>query len=284
MHRLLLPIAFLFALIGLLPGLTADCRLPTADCRELKLDEFVTIQKGTLPIILSAPHGGRKKVPDVPERQGINVPNFATVLDNNTAEVAEKLSAELERLLDGKPWMVIARFERKYLDVNRPPEQSFEHVKAKPYYDAYHEPLEEACKAVKEKFGRGILLDIHGQGEFPNAVCRGTQNGKSVTLLRDRYGWPAVTGKKSILGVLQRTGYKIIPSCDADPKVQEESKFNGGYMVSHYGSHTGYAIDAIQLEIGTTLREREKDRYKKTATDIAAGVVAFYNEYLKDGK
>ena len=27
---------------------------------------------------------------------------------------------------------------------------------------------------MKEKFGRGLLLDFHGQGEFKDAICRGT--------------------------------------------------------------------------------------------------------------
>ena len=277
MPRLLLPIVPLLPLLGLLPDTVAS----TA---ESKPEDFVTVQRGTLPIIISAPHGGRKKVPDVPERLGVGVTNFATVLDNNTAELAEKLAAELERRLEGKPWMVIARFERKYLDVNRAPDQSYESEKAKPYYDAYHDPLEEACKAVKEKFGRGILLDIHGQGEYPGAICRGTQNCKSVTLLRERYGWQAVTGKKSILGIMQQGGYKVLPTCDADSTVKEEAKFSGGYMVAHYGSHTGYGIDAIQLEFGSFLREREKEKFKKTAVDLALAVATFHDEYLKEAK
>ncbi|HEV3437936.1 MAG TPA: hypothetical protein VG122_11280 [Gemmata sp.] len=277
MSRYLLPLALLLALIGLLPRSTAA---PS----DTKPEDFVVVQKGTLPIIVSAPHGGLKKVPDVPERLGVGIANFATVLDAHTAEIAEKFAAELEKRLDGKPWVVIARFERKYLDANRPRDLSYESEKAKPYYDAYHGPLEAACKAVKEKFGRGILLDIHGQGEFPGSICRGTQNGKTVTLLRDRYGWQSITGKKSILGVLQNSGYKIVPSCDADPKTKEEAKYAGNYTVGNYGSHTGYAIDAIQLEIGTYLRDRDKAKYAKTATDLADAVAIFHDEYLKDAK
>jgi N-formylglutamate amidohydrolase len=277
MSRHLFDLTLLLTLFALLPGSVAA----PADS---KPEDFVTVQKGTLPIIVSAPHGGRKKVPDVPERLGIKVANFTTVLDTNTAELTEKFVAELQKHLDGKPWVVIAKFERKYLDVNRPREQSYESENAKPYYDAYHGPLEEACKAVKEKFGRGILLDIHGQGEFPGAICRGTQNGKTVTLLKDRFGSDAVTGKHSILGSLQRSGYKILPSCDADPKTKEEAKFSGGHIVGNYGSHTGYAIDAIQLEFGSYLREKDKDKYAKTAADLADAVAIFHDEYLKDAK
>jgi N-formylglutamate amidohydrolase len=251
---------------------------------ETKPTDLVVLQKGTLPIIISAPHGGRKKVPDVPERLGVGITSFATVLDANTDLLAQKFSVELEKLLNGKPWLVIAKFERKYIDVNRPREGAYESEKAKPYYDAYHEPLEAACKAVKTKFGRGLLLDIHGQGEFKDSICRGTQNGKTVTLLKERDGWAAVTGKRSVLGHMQRSGYKVLPSCDAEEKTKEEPKFTGGHIVGTYGSHTGYAIDAIQLEFGTFLREKEKDKYATTAKDLADAVAAFYEEYLKDAK
>jgi N-formylglutamate amidohydrolase len=271
-------LAFLLIPLALSPAVGAGDGSPA------KPEDLVIVQKGTLPIIISAPHGGRKKIPDVPERLGKGVANFATVLDGNTAELAEVFAAELEKQLRGKPWLVIARFERKCLDVNRPREGAYESDKAKPYYDAYHGLLETACKAVKEKFGRGLLLDIHGQGEMADCICRGTQNGKTVTALKDRFGWYALNGKHGLLGVLERSGYKIVPSCMADDNTKEEPRFVGGYIVGTYGSHTGYAIDAVQLEIGTLLRERDKDRYARTASDLADAVATFHDEYLKDGK
>jgi len=249
-----------------------------------KPEDFILIQKGTLPIIISAPHGGRKKVPGVPERLGRGLINFQTVLDANTAEIAEVFAAELEGQLKGKPWLVVARFERKYLDANRSAEQGYESEQARPLYDGYHAALVAACKAVKQKYGRGLLLDIHGQGEFRDAICRGTKNGKTVTLLKDRDGWSAVTGKRGVLGYLQRIGYRVLPSCDADEKTKEPAKFNGGYIVETYGSHTGYAIDAIQLEFGSALREKEKDRFKRTAKDLATAVAVFHDEYLAGQK
>jgi N-formylglutamate amidohydrolase len=249
---------------------------PAADPRA---DDFVHVRKGTLPVVISAPHGGRKKVPDVAERKGDGIKQFVTVRGDNTAEIAEALAAEIEAKLGGKPWVVVARFERKYIDANRPRESAYESDTAKPYYDAYHVPLEAACKAVKEKHGRGLLLDIHGQAPFPDTICRGTQNGKSVTLLKDRFGWAAVTGKNSVLGKLEASGYKILPKGDAPPDAKEDARFNGGYTVGTYGSHAGYGIDAIQLELGGDLRK--KAALPKTAKDIAAAVAAFHDEYLK---
>ena len=267
----------LAALALLLPAVAALA--PAAAPDAPKPDDFVLVQKGTLPIIISAPHGGRKKVSDVPERVGTGLTNFQTVRDENTAELTEKFVAELERLLGGKPWVVAARFERKYLDANRPPEEGYESEKAKPYYDAYHDPLAAACKAVKQKFGRGLLLDIHGQAVYLNAICRGTQNLKTVTLLKDRDGMPAVRGKNSVLGRMEKLGYKVLPAGDADDKAKEEPKFTGGHIVGTYGSHTSYGIDAIQLELGTNLRA--KDKYADTAKDLADAVRVFYDAYLK---
>ena len=264
---------FLLLPLTLLPGGRAGENGPA------KSDDLVSIQKGTLPIIVSVPHGGRKPIPDVPERLGVGVKLFAKVRDANTSELAERFIAALEKQLDGKVWYAIARFDRKHLDVNRPREGAYEDEKAKPMYDVYHGALEAACKAVKEKHGRGLLLDIHGQAPFPDAICRGTQNGKTVTLLKARFGWPAVVGKNSVLGKLEAGGYKIMPKCDGPADAKEEPRFNGGHTVATYGSHAGYAIDAIQLELGGDLRA--KDKYRKTAKDIAAAVAMFHDEYLR---
>ena len=268
----------------LLPFLLALApAVPTAR-EDAKPEDLVLVRKGTLPIIVSAPHGGRKAVPGVAERTRADVLDFSVAFDTNTLELTEHFAAALEKKLDGKPWVVAAKFSRRYLDANRPPDAAYESDKAKPYYDRYHGSLEAACKAVQKEFGRGLLLDIHGQGIFNDAVCRGTQNGKTVTALKDRYGWAAVTGRRSVLGHLQRSGYKILPDCEADEKTKEDSRYNGGHIVRNYGSHTGYAIDAIQLEFGMFLREKDRDRLARTADDLADAVAVFHNEYLKDAK
>ncbi|MCS6865682.1 MAG: N-formylglutamate amidohydrolase [Gemmataceae bacterium] len=262
---------------------TAGVTAPVATANDNtthRIADFVTVQKGNLPIIISVPHGGRKKVPDVPERLGKGINNFHTVRDENTAELAERFLVELEKLLKGQVWAVIARFERKYLDVNRAREEGYEHANAQPYYDFYHDSLAAACRAVKKQFGRGILLDIHGQAVHPNAICRGTQNLKTVTRLHEREGLAAIRGRNSILGRLEYLGYPVIPAGQANEKVKEVPAFAGGYIVQTYGSHTDYGIDAIQLEFGSKFRA--KDQYGTTALELADAVSVFYKAYLQD--
>src|SRR5258705_5047198 len=125
---------------------------------------LLTVWAGSSPIILSAPHGGRQAIPGISSRRGIGVAQFAVERDGNTAELAEAVAGELSARLGGKPFLVVAAFERKCVDANRPAAMAFESIGAKPYYDAYHDGLRQAVAQVGQKWAGGLLLDLHGQG------------------------------------------------------------------------------------------------------------------------
>jgi len=239
------------------------------------VDNLVTNESGMLPIILSAPHGGRDAIPGVAVRRGVGVAQFATGRDHNTGELAERIAAKLQEQLGAKPFLVIANFDRKYVDANRPREGAYEAEEARPYYEAYHRALGEHCDHVRKLWGQGLLLDIHGQSAEAQAIFRGTDNLKSVTDLERRFGKTALSGAQSILGLLERSGYKVIPSNGAG---EREQRYSGGYTTRAYGSHRGTGIDAIQLEFGTHLRSRAN--LERTANDVAGAIVIFAGEYL----
>ena len=187
--------------------------------------KLILVRPGTIPIIVSAPHGGRDWIPGVPERKGDGIAKFTTVRDENTAELAEKLAAALEKKLGGRPYLIIARFERTFIDVNRPARDAYEVDAAKPIYDAYHKALADARRDVLKDWGRGLLLDLHGQGAEPEGVFRGTNDGRSVAHLTERLGKPALTGPGRAFSVWRwaRKGYTIIPANDVDDK--EDRRF-----------------------------------------------------------
>lgn len=250
---------------------------PTAIAANAIDPPLVTVQKGTLPIILSSPHGGKAPIKETPVRKGAGVLRFVTTRDGNTAELTEKLADAIEKALGGRPYVVIARFDRKYADPNRAAEEAYEHPNAKRHYDAYHDALKEAIAEVKGQWGRGLLLDIHGQGVQADGIFRGTRDGKSVVDLLKREGEPALLGPKSVIGHLAASGYNTLPK-QPTKGIGKEERFNGGYITDAYGSHRQTSIDAIQLEFGGTLRKT--DRLNKTATDVAAAVAAFTGAYL----
>ena len=237
--------------------------------------KFLTLWAGMLPIILSAPHGGRQPIPGLLARRGIGVAQFTTERDNNTDELAEKVAAKIHQKLGARPFLVIAHFERKYVDANRTSDDAYESGEAKVYYEAYHRALQQACERVRQDWGRGLLLDVHGQGAEGETIFRGTNNGKSISALEERFGREALTGEKSIFGQLERRGYKIVPATGNN---ERERRYTGGYTTRTYGSHRGTGIDAIQLEFGTSLRARAN--LERTATDLADAIFVFAREYL----
>lgn len=237
--------------------------------------DFLTVWRGRLPIILAAPHGGREPIPGVAARRGIGVPQFTAERDNNTAELAELVAGKISERLAAKPFLIIAHFERKYLDVNRADVAAYESVGAKSHYDAYHRALEAASHEVRQNWSAGVLLDIHGQGAVTDTIFRGTDNGKSVSALEQRFGTDALNGPKSILGQLAAKGYKIEPNVAAGGR---ERRYTGGYTTRTYGSHRGSRIDAIQLEFGTNLRSRSN--LERTANDLAEAMEIFAKAYL----
>lgn len=246
--------------------------------RAAEPSELVATQVGELPIILSAPHGGTKTVPDTSPREGKGLTKgpsgYFTGRDSGTEELCREIATAIECRFKQKPFYVVARFHRRFIDPNRPAEIGYEDPDAKPFYEAFHESLERFCREVQARHQRGLLLDIHGQGTARSTVFRGTQNGKTVTLLRQRFGESAHIGPESLFGMLKTSGWTVFP----DDERREQSGFTGGYIVQTYGSHQGYGIDAMQLEFGADFRSAENR--KKTAATLAEAVESFARLYL----
>src|SRR5687768_13186338 len=58
---------------------------------------LVTVVRGDLPIVLTAPHGGQATLPDTPARKDTGVRSFVILRDTNTAELTERLADAIER-------------------------------------------------------------------------------------------------------------------------------------------------------------------------------------------
>lgn len=235
-----------------------------------------TVTAGGLPIILTAPHGGSAAIPGVPERKGDGATRFNPRADTNTDVLTEKLADALEQKLGKRPYVVIARFHRKYLDANRRPADAFESAEAKATYDAYHAAIASACKEVTARWGRGVVLDIHGQAAQPDVVLRGTQNGKTVAHLLKRSGREAVYGETSLFGQLAKQGFAVFPTVGSSEP--ESPNYSGGHTVGIHGSSSGGTIDAIQLELGTNYRDSKA--IADGADKLANAITAFAKAYL----
>lgn len=180
-----------------------------SDDKTQKKVEFVTIQKGTLPVILSAPHGGELDLPgSLPRDRKSGGSRFQTVRDVRSIELAEAIANQLEAEFGQRPYVVILRVSRKYLDANREADYAYESPEAQVVYDEYHGAIEQFKKAILEKHGSGLLIDVHGQSKEKGAVYRGTRNGLTISALNRRLGKDAAALYSK---VMEDAGLRMIP-------------------------------------------------------------------------
>jgi N-formylglutamate amidohydrolase len=260
---------------------------PSALAAEITPADLVLVRQGTLPIILTAPHGGREAIPGIEPRQDRTYVaayrrwgGFQRSRDGNTDILAQGIAAEIAKLTGKEPYLVVAKFERKYIDANRPPELALDSREARPYYDYYNASVRHFVDEIRENYPAGLLIDVHGQDKGPAVVMRGTINGRTIDRLLRRAGDKAVTGSNGIFGQLEANGFKVFPANDVPIGGRnEDSGFNGGYTVFAFGSHNSNGIDAVQMEFGT--RYRTKAALDNSMRDAARAIVAFHEAYLK---
>ncbi len=230
---------------------------------------MVVSAKGTLPLILTVPHDGAEPLGALPARS-----KGVVVRDAGTRELAERVAALLETRLGKRPYLVIARFSRKFLDANRAEAEAMESQDALPAYRAYHDQIAAYIAEIKAKFPAGsLLLDVHGQSGDPDTSFRGTRSGLTAKTLLDRFGQSALQGEKSITGALAAKGYAVHPAVGAD-SLREDPRYAGGHTVAAYGSHQPQGMDAIQLEFGRSHRANPR-----LAEDLADALVVFMTQY-----
>lgn len=240
-----------------------------ASSRAYDPSALVVASAGTLPLVLTVPHDGGDFLGLMPVRSTGSV-----VRDAGTRDLAERVAAALEERTGKRPYLVIAKFSRKYLDANRAEQDAMESQDALPAYRAYHDRIAAYVADVKTQFAGGALLvDVHGQSQEPGTTFRGTRHGATARRLLDRHGPAALQGGKSILGALATKGYQMHPPPGAE-SLREDSRFSGGFTVFTYGSHRPEGIDAIQLEFG---RQHRAD--PQLAGNLAEALIVFMTEY-----
>jgi hypothetical protein len=220
---------------------------------------------GSLPIVLSAPHGGDREPDEIPDRAW-----GTTVTDRNTAALAETIADALEDRTGQRPHLVISRLKRTKLDPNREMEEAAQgSPHAELAWAEYHGFIDEARSTTATLHGAGLYLDIHGHGHEIARVELGYLLGSSTLELPDDVldqgsfaqqssiralaeGAPGsfaelLRGASSFGGLLQASGYRAVPS-PSDPDPGGAPYFSGGYSTARHGSRDGGSVNGIQLE------------------------------------
>lgn len=226
----------------------------------VNLKDYVEFQKGTVPLIISVPHGGTLECKNVPKRsQGI------LGIDGRTVEIARMLIERvkfkfIELNLENKtPSYVISKVRRSKIDLNREKTEAFiqSSIIAKKIYNTYHKKIKEFVMGNLKFFARSLLIDIHGfekekrpSGFRDVEIILGTNNLESIfyePILR-KYWDDNIRGK-----IIKNFVDLKIPIAPGHPK-RKEYVLTGGYITKEYGASKIPNSKAMQIEFSDRIR------------------------------
>lgn len=262
---------------------------------------------GSLPVIISAPHGGLLEPAAIPDRD-CNNPDYTCTLDYNTQELSRAIANSLFDLTGCYPHLIINRLHRKKLDANREIVEAAggNSIAEQAWYD-FHEFIDSAAARVTNVYGKGLYVDLHGHGHSVQRLEVGYLLYKSELQLSDSVlNLPPYPGYTSILnldnnnlnnlalsGLLRgnsslgtmfaNKGYPAVPSTQDPFPDGNEAYFSGGYNTDRHGSRTGGMIDGIQIECNYNGVRNNQVNYERFADSVAVVIVDYLQtHYFND--
>lgn len=158
--------------------------------------------------------------------------------------------------------LIRALYPRKFVDVNRVPDEAVADRDLTAVYQAYHDTLERIVKQYARVHRSCLLIDLHGfRREFPEGdpeIVLGTQFRQTVSSDVDI----------RLQDFLTRNGFRVYYARQKG----ECGRYCGGYTV---GRHACHGVDAIQIELSLALRQNTERR-----TQFATALREFICRYF----
>lgn len=227
-----------------------------------------TLSPGGTPLLVSVPHAGTR----LPESLSARLTPAARKLPD-TDWFVDRL---YRRVTDLGAGLLIARYSRYLIDLNRPPDDATLYASAGPgllpletfsgealyrdgqqpaadealqrrrsYWQPYHDALGAELKALKKRHGFALLLDAHSiRGEVP-ALFAGTLPDLNLGSNKGASA-DAELIAAAMAALKSRPEYSRVL----------DGRFQGGYITRHYGQpHEG--VHALQLEMAQSVYMQE---------------------------
>jgi hypothetical protein len=226
---------------------------------------FVEYIPGTLPVVLTATHGGTLLPSDLPDR------GFGTLVRDLATDTLALLVAEaLEVQTGARPHLVRVHLHRRKLDANRDVGEGAQgDPAATRAWLEFHSWTTAAMDALRTAHERGLYVDLHGHGHEVQRLELGYLLSASDLALPDSMlDAPSVAARSSLREVpewsgvpphavvrgpvsfgawFEEEGYPAVPS-PGDPHPGGAPYFTGGYNTRRYGCSEGGTICGFQLE------------------------------------
>lgn len=258
-------------------------------------ENFIEYLEGSLPIVISAPHGGTHKPKEIKCRT-----NGVFDRDDYTKELTLEIIEEFFKQTNCYPHTIIMDLCRTKVDANREESEAVSSdEKSVAAYKSFHEFIKNSIKKVENKYEKGLYLDIHGQSHSHKAIEFGYlltndilrldtntlssyQNKASIKTLSDFSDYSFIEqlkGDYSLGTLMSKKGFKSIPSKDMPFASKDDEYFEGAYNTKTYASTNGSSVSSIQIEFPYYCRETKENR-KRTAKAIVSSILEFMKSHF----
>jgi hypothetical protein len=238
--------------------------------------DYVDYEPGTLPLVISAPHGGTMTPSEMADRT-----SGTTIRDLNTDMLADEVADAIEARLGQRPHLIVARIHRQKVDLNREILEAAQgDALAEQAWYEFQAMIEHASERVEATHGPGFYVDLHGHGHdiqrlelgyllSPNDLALSDaelaqdvhRNSSSIRVLAvDAADFlELVRGPTSLGSRFEALGMPAVPS-QSQPGPGDDPYFQGGYNTARHGSRDGGLISGFQIEAHRSVRDNTAGR------------------------
>jgi N-formylglutamate amidohydrolase len=251
-------------------------------------DRYIEYRVGDLPIVITAPHGGRLKPDAIPTRTSGTLGG-----DLNTQELAFALADAFFARTGHRLHVIASHLQRAKLDPNREiKEAAGGHPLAERAWSEYHAAIERALNAAVARHGFAFLVDLHGhahpidrlelgyaldakQLQPPDAAfdAAGLIAVSTLSDLHARLGGSAAAllrGPGSLGDLFAARGLRATPS-PREPQPGDGPFFSGGYTVRRHAGGPTPKVDGLQIECprnGVRVTTADRTRFAAIAAEV----------------
>jgi len=229
------------------------------------LTDYIEFEEGSIPLIISVPHGGILECETIPQRSA-----GVFGIDRGTIEFSKEL-IELISLKFKKefselktPSYIISKVQRSKIDLNRNESEAYNQNSslAREIYRFYHRKIQKLVNYNINTFGRSLLLDIHGfekdnrpTGFRDVEIILGTNNLESLFSI----SIPKRNWNNNLRGKIIEKFLELEISIAPGHPRRREYVLSGGYITKQYGaSQFSSSSKTIQFEFSDRIRKYDK--------------------------
>ncbi len=226
----------------------------------VNIKDFIEYNRGSIPLIISVPHGGTTKCDHIPQRT-----NGIHGLDKDTIKLARELIEKIKNVFKFKtPSYIISKIQRVKIDFNRNSSEAFDQKSelAKRIYRFYHNKIEELILYNLETFNSSMLIDIHGfekdkrpKGFRDVELILGTNNLETLypnSIPKRDWG-------KNLRGKIVKKFNNLNIAIAPGHHLRREFVLTGGYITTKYGASHIKNSQTIQIEFSDKIRLYDKE-------------------------